>query len=402
MLKNLTYLNLGWNMLVGPIPSTIGHLINLKYLDLSQNKINGSIPPKKGMLKKMTYLGLHSKMLVGPIPTTLGNLTNLDYLGLGQNKINGFIPPEIGMLKNLVILGISSNMFIGPIPFTLDHLTNLRHLDLSRNKINVSICPFSLHVPKAKKSIITKTEIFAPITTFHTFLVIVGIVLPRCVLKENQFELSESKNGNIFSVWNYDGHIAYEDIIEATEDFDIKHCIGTGGYGSVYKANVPSGNVVALKMLHQKEVKNPVFYRSFMNEVRVLTEIRHRNIVKLHGFCYMERGCLFCVLRNVDEAMELDWSKRLNIIKGRAYALSYICDTLNSEFQTFIYDFGTAKLLDPDSSNQTLVAGTYGYIALEFAYTMTITKKCDVYSFGVVALEVLMGMHQGELLSSLL
>ncbi|XP_042941175.1 MDIS1-interacting receptor like kinase 2-like isoform X1 [Carya illinoinensis] len=131
----------------------------------------------------------------------------------------------------------------------------------------------------------------------------------------------------------------------------------------------------------------------------------------------MERGSLFCILRNVDEAKELDWSKRVNIIKGAAHALSYMHHAcipaivhrdissnnilLNFEFQGFISDFGTAKLLDPDSSNQTLVAGTYGYIAPEFAYTMTVTEKCDVYSFGVVALEVLMGRHPGELLSSL-
>ncbi|KAF5475937.1 hypothetical protein F2P56_007691, partial [Juglans regia] len=255
-----------------------------------------------------------------------------------------------------------------------------------------------------------------------------GILFSRCVFKKNQIESRGLKNGNIFSIWNYDGHIAYEDIIEATEDFDIRYCIGTGGYGSVYRAELPSGNVVALKKLHQKEAENPVFYKSFINEVGVLTEIRHRNIMKLHGFCvhkgcrfliyeYMERGSLFCVLRNVDEAMKLDWSKRVNIIKGIAHALSYMHHEcipaivhrdissnnilLNSKFQGFISDFGTAKLLDLDPSNQTLVAGTYGYIAPEFAYTMTITEKCDVYSFGVVALEILMGRHPGELLSSL-
>ncbi|XP_035544658.1 MDIS1-interacting receptor like kinase 2-like [Juglans regia] len=264
--------------------------------------------------------------------------------------------------------------------------------------------------------------------SFQSLGVIGGILLSRCVFKENQFELRESKNGNLFSIWNYDRHIAYEDIIEATKDFDIRYCIGTGSYGSIYRAELPSRNVVALKKLHQREADNPVFYRSFINEVRVLTEIRHRNIVKPHGFCvhkrcrfliykYMERGSLFCVLRNVDEVMELDWSKRVNIIKDTARALSYMHHEciqtivhrdissnnilLNSEFQGFIFDFETAKLLDPDSSNQTLVVGTYGYIAPEFAYTMTVTEKCNVYSFGVVALEVLMGSHPRELLSSL-
>ncbi|KAG6643052.1 hypothetical protein CIPAW_09G183200 [Carya illinoinensis] len=453
MLKNLTYLYLYSNMLVGPIPTTLVHLTNLRILYLDGNKINGSIPPKIGMLKNLSYLDLSSNMLVGLIPSTIGHLTNLTNLDLSQNKINGSIPPEMGMLKNLYYLNLRSNMLVGPIPFIWDNLTYLHYLDLSVNNLTGSI-PYHEHnlywvihvnlshnflsgeIPIALGSIALARHLQSLDLSYNNFtgnipsslIDIHTLDLSHNYLKENQLELRESKNGNIFSIWNYDGHIAYEEIIEATEDFDIKHCIGTGGYGSVYKAELPSGNVVALKKLHQREVENPVFCKSFINEVRVLTEIRHRNIVKLHGFCvhkrcrfliyeYMERGSLFCVLRNVDEAMELDWSKRVNIIKDTAHALSYMHHEcipaivhrdistnnilLNSELQAFVSDFGTAKLLDPDSSNQTLVAGTYGYIAPKFAYTMIVTEKCDVYSFGVVALEVLMGRHPGELLSSL-
>ncbi|KAF5455976.1 hypothetical protein F2P56_025497 [Juglans regia] len=94
---------------------------------------------------------------------------------------------------------------------------------------------------------------------------------------------------------------------------------------------------------------------------------------------YMERGSLFCVLRNDAEAVELDWNKRVNIIKCTAHALSYMHHEcipalvhrdissnnilLNSKLEAFVSDFGTARLLHPDSSNRTLVAGTYGYIA---------------------------------------
>ncbi|XP_058082390.1 MDIS1-interacting receptor like kinase 2-like [Magnolia sinica] len=74
---------------------------------------------------------------------------------------------------------------------------------------------------------------------------------------------------------------------------------------------------------------------------------------------------------------------------------------LNSELEASVSDFGTARLLIPDSSNWTTLAGTYGYIAPELAYIMRVTEKCDVYSFGVVALEVMMGRHPGELISSL-
>ncbi|THF94106.1 hypothetical protein TEA_025333 [Camellia sinensis var. sinensis] len=230
------------------------------------------------------------------------------------------------------------------------------------------------------------------------------------------------------SIWNYDGKIAYKDIIAATNDFDIRYCIGTGGYGSVYRAQLPSGKVFALKKLHRFEAEDPNFDKSFKNEVQMLTKIRHRNIVKLFGFClhnkcmflvyeYLERGSLFCALRIDVEAVELGWTQRVNIIKAIAHALSYLhndCNPpivhrdissnnilLNSELEVCVSDFGTARLLYPDSSNQTVTAGTCGYIAPELAYTMVVTEKSDVYSFGVVTLETIMGKHPGELLSSL-
>uniref|UniRef100_A0A2P2MJA7 non-specific serine/threonine protein kinase n=1 Tax=Rhizophora mucronata TaxID=61149 RepID=A0A2P2MJA7_RHIMU len=261
---------------------------------------------------------------------------------------------------------------------------------------------------------------------------IIGSIYIFCFLgqKKNsqQQEAKALKNGDLFSAWNYDGKIAFEDIIKATEDFDIRYCIGTGGYGSVYKAQLPTGKVVALKKLHRLEAEEPVFDECFRNEAKMLTEIRHKNIVKLHGFClhersmfliyqYMERGSLLCALGSDVLAVELDWSKRVNIIKDIAFALSYLhhdCNPpilhrdvsssnilLNSELEAFVSDFGTARFLYPNSSNQTVLAGTQGYIAPELAYTMAVDEKCDVYSFGVVALETMMGRHPGELLSSL-
>ncbi|KAK1381310.1 putative leucine-rich repeat receptor-like protein kinase [Heracleum sosnowskyi] len=235
------------------------------------------------------------------------------------------------------------------------------------------------------------------------------------------------RNGDICSVWNFDGNLAYEDIIRSTNNFDIRYCIGTGGYGSVYEARLQNGKTVALKKLHRLEAEDPNFDNCFKNKAHILSNIRHKNIVKLYGFClhnrcmfliyeYMEKGSLFCALRDDAHAVELDWSKRVNIVKGIAHALSYLhndCSPpivhrdissnnilLNSHLEGFVADFGASRLLDPDLSNQTMVAGTYGYIAPELAYTMVVTEKCDVYSFGVVALEIMMGSHPGDLLSS--
>ncbi|XP_026398360.1 probable leucine-rich repeat receptor-like protein kinase At1g35710 isoform X2 [Papaver somniferum] len=234
---------------------------------------------------------------------------------------------------------------------------------------------------------------------------------------------------NLFSVWNYDGKIVFEDIIEATENFDTKYCIGTGGYGSVYKAELSTGQIVAVKKLHSSDEDSEILdLKSFEREVHALTEIRHRNIVKLFGFCsnierrisflvyeFVERGSLKNVLCDGERAMGFDWIKRVRFIKGTATALAYMHHDcippivhrdissnnilLDSEYEARVSDFGTARILKPDSSNWTSLAGTYGYVAPELAYTMKVTEKCDVYSFGVVILEVLMGGHPSELIT---
>ncbi|XP_039029716.1 MDIS1-interacting receptor like kinase 2-like [Hibiscus syriacus] len=124
------------------------------------------------------------------------------------------------------------------------------------------------------------------------------------------------KNGTFF-IWKYDEKIVYEDIIAAKEDFDFRYYIRVGRYGGVYRAQLPCGKVVALKKLHRLEAENPALDKKFRNEIKFLTQIRHRHIVKLHGFClhrrsmfliyeYMEKGSLFCNLRDEVEAVEID------------------------------------------------------------------------------------------------
>ncbi|KAJ9159422.1 hypothetical protein P3X46_024930 [Hevea brasiliensis] len=375
-------------------------------------------------------------MLTGSIPFTQGDLPYLRSLDLGHNNLSGPIPFTRGDLPYLTSLDLSHNNLTGPIPcnfsrsFSIDSFAGNKGLYI--DEIN-SVCFFSPTASISSASSKKRThysEIFLPITLFLSFLILGSLFLYRWhKIKNSQPKAKESKNGDIFSVWNYDGRIAFEDVIEATENFDFRYCIGTGGYGSVYKAQLPSGRLIALKKLHKMEAEEPSFDKCFNNEVKLLTEIRHKNIVKLYGFClhhramfliyeYKEKGSLFCVLRNDDEAVELDWKKRVNIIKGMAHALSYLhhdCSPpiihrdissnnilLNPDWEGIVSDFGTARFLYPDSSNQTLLAGTHGYIAPELAYTMVVNESCDVYSFGVVALEIVMGKHPGELLSSLL
>ena len=220
--------------------------------------------------------------------------------------------------------------------------------------------------------------------------IIICLKLHHNYVKNKHANTTTTQNGDLFCVWNYDGKIAFDDIIKSTEDFDMRYCIGTGAYGSVYKAQLPSGKIVALKKLHSYEAEVPSFDESFRNEVRILSEIKHKHIVKLYGLClhkrimfliyqYMEKGSLFSVLYDDVEAVEFKWRKRVNTVKGVAFALSYLhhdCTApivyrdvsssnilLNFEWQASVSDFGTARLLQYDSSNRTIVAGTIGYIA---------------------------------------
>ncbi|GMI80373.1 MDIS1-INTERACTING RECEPTOR LIKE KINASE2 [Hibiscus trionum] len=232
-------------------------------------------------------------------------------------------------------------------------------------------------------------------------------------------EPREEQHGDIFTVLGFNGRILHDSIIEATEDFSSDYCIGSGGYGTVYKAALPTAQVVAVKKLHQSEdslLLNNL--KAFESEIVALLEIRHRNIVQMYGFCshpshsflvyeLVERGGLRMVLSNNEQAKELDWEKRLNVVKGMANALSYMHHghsrpivhrdissnnvLLDSDYEARVSDFGTARILKPDSSNWTSLAGTYGYIAPELAYTMRVDEKCDVYSFWVVTLEVSIG-----------
>lgn len=123
-------------------------------------------------------------------------------------------------------------------------------------------------------------------------------------------------------------------------------------------------------------------------------------------------------LENEEPAKEFDWQKRAAVVKDVAHAIYYLhreCNPpiihrditsnnilLDTDFKAYISDFGTARILKPDSSNWSALAGTYGYLAPELSYTSVVTEKCDVYSFGVLVLEVVMGKHPKDLFETIL
>ena len=392
--------------MVNFIPPEIGKMKSLISLELSYNHLNGVIPSSLGNLTYLTSLTLQGNQISGFIPTEIGNLKKLSTLDISDNLISGHMPFQLGNLKEVEYFNLSYNNLSGTVPHSISDNYMLALIDLSHNSFedqsrapqqpldyNKSSCGEIKGLSRCKKrhQIMLIIIVVSLSATLLLLAAILGFLFHKRRISKNQLvETKKVKNGDLFSIWDYDGVIAYQDIIQATENFDIRYCIGTGGYGSVYRARLPSGKVVALKKLHGWESENPAYMKSFENEVQMLSTIQHRNIVKLHGFClhnkcmflvykYMERGSLFCMLRDDVEVVELDWVKRVNVVKGIANALSYMhhdCGLpiihrdissnnilLDSKLEAFVSDFGTARLLDPDSSNQTLIAGTYGYIA---------------------------------------
>ncbi|XP_027927403.1 probable leucine-rich repeat receptor-like serine/threonine-protein kinase At3g14840 isoform X1 [Vigna unguiculata] len=203
----------------------------------------------------------------------------------------------------------------------------------------------------------------------------------------------------------------------ATKNFDINFKIGEGGFGPVYKGVLSDGTIIAVKQLSSKSRQGN---REFINEIGMISALKHPSLVKLYGCCmegdqlmliyeYMENNSLARALFAPEKSqLKLDWSTRQRICVGIARGLAYLHGEsrlkivhrdikatnvlLDKDLNPKISDFGLAKLDEEGSTHiTTRVAGTYGYMAPEYAMHGYLTDKADVYSFGIVALEIISG-----------
>ncbi|KZV30951.1 hypothetical protein F511_16304 [Dorcoceras hygrometricum] len=211
----------------------------------------------------------------------------------------------------------------------------------------------------------------------------------RKKLQNSRVEISASPEPKKIMVFNPIGvPLTYENIVQATANFSHTKRIGSGGFGATYRADIAPGYTVAVKRLTAERHQGaPQFHA----EIRTLGRIKHRNLITLIGYCssddemfliynYLPGGDLRKFIRE-RARRAFDWSILHKIALNIASALSYLHDQCNPRI--------VHRDIKPKTHATTRVAGTYGYIAPEYALTGRVSNKADVYSYGVVLLELM-------------
>ncbi|CAL9240803.1 unnamed protein product [Arabidopsis halleri] len=429
------YLSNNW--FSGEIPPAIGNFPNLQTLFLDRNRFRGNIPREIFELKHLSKINTSANNITGVIPDSISRCTTLISVDLSRNRITGEIPKDINNVINLGTLNLSGNQLTGSIPTRIGNMTSLTTLDLSFNDLsgrvplggqfmvfnetsfagNTYLClPHRVSCPTrpGQTSDHNHTALFSParivitVIAAITALILISVAIRQMNKKKNQKSLAWKLTA--FQKLDFKS----EDVLECLKEENI---IGKGGAGIVYRGSMPNNVDVAIKRLVGRGTGRSD--HGFTAEIQTLGRIRHRHIVRLLGYVankdtnlllyeYMPNGSLGELLHG-SKGGHLQWETRHRVAVEAAKGLCYLhhdCSPLilhrdvksnnillDSDFEAHVADFGLAKFLVDGAASECMssIAGSYGYIAPEYAYTLKVDEKSDVYSFGVVLLELIAG-----------
>jgi len=438
------------NQFTGQLPKEIGRLNELNALYLQENMLEGSIPDEIGSCKSLSVLNLARNRLDGTIPDTFGSIEDLNSLNLSNNELSGSIPSSLCALT-LSSIDFSNNQLSGPVPNSLVTVGNRGSFSgnpglcakILHRDDTLAVCSASSYPQDESR----RMKLAAGIIAGAAVLIFaIGLILFRRYLQYQADSLEKKENSSWRLTAFHNLSFDAEDISRVLLLKEDKNVIGSGASGKVYRADLPNNETVAVKHLwtstkmdmddnnmdkykkNSYNNENGNIYRDHDRrlvkaEVETLGTIRHKNIVKLYCYLsnshsnllvyeYMPNGNLFEALHSHSD---LDWPSRHKIALGAAHGLAYLhhdCSPaiihrdvksanilLDQFYEAKIADFGVAKVLQAcniGGDSTTFFAGTHGYIAPEYAYSLKVTVKSDVYSFGVVLLELITGRRPIE------
>ncbi|KAG9446455.1 hypothetical protein H6P81_012583 [Aristolochia fimbriata] len=410
------------------ISPTFGDLLDLKKLDLHNTSLAGEIQ-NLGSLQQLETLNLSFNRLIS-FGSELDTLVSLQILDLQNNSLQGTVPDILGSLKDLHLLNLDNNKLQGPLPQSLNkeslEVRTSGNLCLS---FSTTSCNDLSDHPSIPTPQVTLVNVKKPPSHNRKAILVGAIIGASCAVlllvvsvflyrrrRENASEANSSQMTLDMRNWNSAKIFSYKEIKVATNNF--KDVIGRGSFGSVYLGKLPDGKLVAVKVRFDK---TQLGADSFINEVHLLSQVRHQNLVTLEGFCYESKQQILVyeylpggslansIYGSNSKKVALNWVRRLKIAVDAAKGLDYLhngsepriihrdvkCSNilLDMEMNARVCDFGLSKQIPQADATHvtTVVKGTAGYLDPEYYSTQQLTEKSDVYSFGVVLLELICG-----------
>ncbi|KAL7600561.1 hypothetical protein Lser_V15G24431 [Lactuca serriola] len=448
--KSLAQLFIAYNRFSGELPEEISKASSLVEMELTHNQFTGEIPARLGDLKKLNSLYLDGNFFSGIIPESLGSCVSLNDLNLAGNSLSGEIPASLGSLHGLNSLNLSNNKLSGVIPSSFSS-PRLSLIDLSNNML-IGRVPESLLAEAYNGSFAGNPGLCADRSRglqqcaptphrsgglgvakycFIAGALVLVLSLTCFVLVKSKQKDSESMTNRGFPWDIRQFHVININESEILRSLKRENLIGKGGSGNVYKVELGCGKQLAVKHMWKSNVdpgdrkNHPILpkrksrWPEYDAEIATLSSIRHVNVVKLYCsitsedsnllvYEYMPKGSLWDRLHTCLK-IEMNWKVRYEIAVGAAKGLEYLhhgCDRpvihrdvkssnilLDEEMKPKIADFGLAKIVEINKimDSTHVIAGTHGYIAPEYGYTLNVTEKSDIYSFGVVLMELVTG-----------